>query len=222
MTNRTIARIIIADDHDVYRLGLKHLINSYQEKYHVVADAPDGQELLKKMKEYQADVVLTDIKMPNLNGLEATKCIRKYYPEIRIIALSSFEENCIVQLIMESGANGYVLKTDNQSEICQAIDAVLNGETYFSNTISNHLLTPLFQSSDQKIKKPQNSLTEKELKIIQLICKQYTNKAIAYELNLSLRTIEDYIKSIKWKSNSLNTVGISLWAVKNRIVDTSI
>ncbi len=210
-------RVIIADDHEIFRDGFKVMLKK-QTEVEIVAEAENGKELIELAKEHQPDVVITDVKMPQLDGIEATKQIKKDLPHIEIIALTMFDEENLVIDMLEAGAKGYLLKNTNKAEVVQAVKAVYKQETYYCNSTSNKLAQMIAKSRFnpyKSIKKP--SFNEKEIEIIRLICKELSNKEIASELGLSTRTIEGYREKILEKIEAKNIAGLVIYAIKHNI-----
>jgi len=210
-------RIVIADDHEIFRDGFQIMLKK-QSDIELVGEAADGNELIEITGAMKPDVVLTDIKMPILNGIEATRIIKKKYPAVEVIALSMFDDDNLIIDMLESGAKGYLLKNTPKSEIIEAIKTVYNGEFYYCRTTSQKLIELMAQSNFnpyKEITKPEFS--PRELEIIVLICQQATTKEIASTLFLSIRTIEGYREKIQEKMNVKNAAGIVVYAIKNGI-----
>jgi DNA-binding NarL/FixJ family response regulator len=210
-------RIIIADDHEIFRDGFKVMLKK-QTEVEIVAEAANGKELLQLVAEHQPDVVITDIKMPQMDGVEATKAIKERHPHIEVIALSMFDEENLVVDMLEAGAKGYLLKNTHKAEVVQAIKAVYKGETFYCNNTSNKLAQLIAKSRFNPYKKNSKpNFNDKELEIMKLICQELSNKEIASQLDLSTRTIEGYRERILEKIDAKNTAGIVIYAIKNNI-----
>lgn len=209
--------LIIADDHEVYRDGLK-LMLSKEADIEIVGEASNGLELVNEVNRHQPDVILTDIVMPTLDGIEAVRQVHHINPAIGIIALSMFnEENYIVDML-EAGALGYLIKNANKREILNAIRTVYKGDPYYCTSTSSKLTQIISKSSFNPYKnKKLLWFTEKELEIIELICKEKTNKDIGEKLFLSTRTVEGYRLKIQEKLNVRSTVGLVVYAIKTGI-----
>jgi DNA-binding NarL/FixJ family response regulator len=185
-------KIAIADDHQIVIDGLHSLLKGFN-RYTIVIETTKPETMLEQLKQEPADILLTDIMMPGMNGIELAQQIRKEFPGMKIIALSMNGEGSIVnQMIEESDINGYLLKNIGQTEFIQALDKVSNGGIYFSEEVLQEMLT----ASERKKIAEENKLTKREIEIIQLIEKEYTNKDIAEELFLSERTVETHRKNI--------------------------
>jgi len=210
-------RIILADDHEIFRDGFAGLLKR-QDEIQLVGEAGDGKELITIAEKLKPDVILTDIKMPNMDGIEATKILTQRFPQVYVIALSMFNDDHLVIDMMEAGAKGYLLKNAHKTEIIEAIKAVNNREMYYCKQTSNKLIQMLAKSKAISYNEPvRPQFTHKELEIIKLICEQASNKEISDQLCLSIRTIEGYRNKIQEKMMARNTVGIVVYAIKNGI-----
>jgi DNA-binding NarL/FixJ family response regulator len=209
--------IVIADDHELFRDGFKVMAAKFPE-VQLIGEASNGKELIAMVEEKHPEVVLTDIKMPVMDGIEATKQLMAQYPSVHIIALSMFDEENLIIDMLEAGAKGYLLKNAGKEDIIEAIKAVNQERTYYCKQTSAKLLELIASSRfnpHKKIQKPEFS--ERETSIIQLICDQKSNKEIADILTLSIRTIEGYREKIQEKMKVQNTAGIVVFAIKNGI-----
>ena len=214
-------RIIIADDHEIFRDGLA-LMLARQKDIILLAEASNGQDLVKLVEEHQPDVIITDIKMPIMDGVQATRQLIKKDPARKIIALSMFdEENQIVDML-EAGAKGYLLKNADKQEILDAIETVYEDKTYYCHHTSARLTNMIVKSSFNPYKKKEPvNFNEREIEIIKLICQQYSTKDIGDKLFISPRTVEGYRTKILEKMNAKNTVGVVVFALKHDLVEKS-
>lgn len=204
--------VIIADDHEIFRQGFKSIIaNQKNTNIKFIGEASNGLELVEKAKKHQPNVVITDIKMPVMDGLQACRIIRKECPATRVIALSQYEDVNFIMEMTVAGASGYLTKTDLK-EIIKAIKTVSEGFTYFKKAMPSGInKSSLTKTKNEKeLVKIEFSLTE--VKIIHLICGQLTTKEIAATLNLGKRTIEDYRHKIQKKMKVKNAAGIVAYA----------
>lgn len=210
-------KIIIADDHAIFRDGFKVMLKK-QSDIEIIAEAENGRELIALTDAHQPDVVVTDIKMPFVDGIEATKKIKAAHPHIEVIALSMFDEENLIIDMLEAGAKGYLLKNTNRQEVVQAVTTVYKQETYYCNHTSNKLAQMIAKSRFNPYKNTKKAnFNDKELDIIRLICKELSNKEIASELHLSTRTIEGYREKILEKIEAKNIAGLVIYAIKNNI-----
>jgi DNA-binding NarL/FixJ family response regulator len=217
MKSASPIRIILADDHEIFRDGFKVMLKK-QPAVQLVAEASNGEELVKLTHELKPDVVVTDIKMPRLDGVEAAKRLTHDLPQIGIIALSMFDEENLIVDMLEAGAKGYLLKNAHKDEIIEAINTVNMGQTYYCNDTSSKLAQMIARSNFKPSMKPAKpDFSEKEFAVIRFICQEMSNKEMAYHLNLSIRTIEGYRDRILEKIGAKNAAGIVVYAIKNNI-----
>jgi DNA-binding NarL/FixJ family response regulator len=210
-------RIVLADDHEILRDGFRVMLKK-QTSVELVGEGGDGEELIKLVEELQPDVVITDIKMPKLDGISATKILTKKFPHIGVISLSMFDEENLIIEMLEAGAKGYLLKNAHKNEIIAAVESVFNNQTYYCNHTSRKLTKMIAESSfnpNRRISKPEFS--EREISVMRFICQELSNREIALHLKLSVRTIEGYRERIQEKISARNTAGIVVYAIKNRI-----
>lgn len=215
----TPIEILLADDHEIFRDGF-NLMFKKNEEIVLTGDAPNGKELLRLARELKPDVIITDIQMPVMDGITATRLLSRELPHIGIIALSMYnEENEIIE-VLEAGAKGYLIKNAHKTEIIAAIKTVHKGLQYYCHQTTQKLASKIGRMNLKTGKfegKPEFSETEKE--IIQLICDEYSNKEIAGRVRLSKRTVEWYRHEICEKLHVKNTAGIVVYAVRNKIYE---
>jgi len=210
-------RIVLADDHEIFRDGFNGLLKK-QDEIKLIGEASNGQELVNITGKLLPDVVLTDIRMPVMDGIEATKIITERHPQIFVIALSMFNDDNLVIDMMEAGAKGYLLKNAHKSEIIDAIKTVNRQEIYYCKQTSDKLIKMMANSRFNPYKdKLGQSFTDKEIEVIKLICQQYSNKEMSEHLHFSVRTIEGYRTRIQEKMQVKNSAGIVVYAIKNNI-----
>ncbi len=210
-------RFIIADDHKIFREGLR-LVLSDDPGLHFVAEAEHGEELLQILKGNEADVILLDLKMPVMDGLAATKEIRANYPNVKILILTMHDEEHMILHMLEAGANGYLLKNADPSEIKKAIYGVVETNYYFNDMVSSTMLKNIMSKNIAAPSfKPVVELDERETKILQLICQEYTSAEIGEKVFLSARTVEGLRSGIMEKVGVRNIAGLVMYAVKNGI-----
>lgn len=216
-TNGNI-RIIIADDHEIFRDGFKLMLTK-QKDITLLGEAENGRELIKMTKELMPDVVITDIKMPIMDGIEATIKISGLFPDMGIIGLSMFDEDDLIVDMLEAGAKGFLIKNANKAQIIEAIKTVYNNNPYYCKTTSNKLAQMIAVSRFNPYKKIQKiAFTEREVEIIIMISQEMTNKEIGDKLFLSVRTIDGHRLNILEKMNVKNTAGLIIYAIKNGIL----
>ncbi len=211
-------KIVIADDHEIYRDGLKMVLKK-EKTFSIVGEAKNGKELLEIVFKENPDVIITDIVMPEMDGIAAMKEIVAHKPNACCIALSMFnEENMIVEML-EAGALGYLLKNAEKEEIFEAVKTVVKNQPYYCRTTSAKLVTLISKSRFNPYKnRPQVHFSEREAMVIKLICQEKNNSEISKEMFVSARTIEGYRRRIMNKMSVKGTAGIALYAIKNGIV----
>ena len=210
--------VIITDDHKLFRKGVAALLSDF-DFIGKIDEAENGLELLKLLKtmDQAPHVILLDIRMPEMDGIEAQERIRSMYPDIKIIMLSMEDDEQIVLHLIEEGVNGYLLKNADPDEMEFALKKVTEEGFYFSSQLSELIVKNVVRKK-APVKKPGDDLSEKELEILELICRQHTAAEIADQLNLSVRTIEGYRRKLLEKTNSKNLAGVVVFALKNNLV----
>jgi DNA-binding NarL/FixJ family response regulator len=188
-------RVLIADDHPLFRHGIREFLNLTTE-IHVVGEATSGEEAITQAEALQPDVILMDVNMPGVNGIEATRRILHDSPHIRILVVTMFEDDGTVFAAMRAGGRGYILKDAEKENILRAIQAVANGEAIFSPTIATRLIDFFATQASTLPKEIFPSLTEREREILQLIARGQSNADIARELSLSSKTVYNYVSNI--------------------------
>ncbi|MCB2222067.1 MAG: response regulator transcription factor [Bacteroidetes bacterium] len=209
-----IAKVIIVDDHVIFRKGLYTILNEI-DFIKVVGEASNGNELLELLKKQPADVILMDIKMPVMDGIEATKKVSARYPDIKVIALTMFEEISYFNKMIEAGASGFLLKKTTSEELERAINLVLEDESYFSEEFMNSVNVHL----KPKQKNTTIALTDREQEVLELICKGYSNVEIANFLGVSSRTVDGFRARLFEKTGAKNAPNLVMFAIKNGLVN---
>jgi DNA-binding NarL/FixJ family response regulator len=210
--------LLIADDHEIFRDGLA-LMLSKQKHITLQGQAEDGKELIELVKVHQPDIVLTDIKMPRMDGIEATKLLSAQYPDVRIIALSMYDEENLIVEMLEAGAKGYLLKNADKQEILDAIDQVFEDHVFYCKHTSATLASLIVRSKFNPYRKKEAIVfTNREKEIIKLICLQNTAQEIGDKLFLSKRTVEGYRTKILEKMAVKNTAGVVVYALRHDLI----
>lgn len=208
-------KIITVDDHHIFRSGLNLVLNQI-ESVEVIAEAGNGQEFLKTLIAHTPDIVFIDIRMPIMDGIEATKKAIELFPNIKIIAISMFGEEENLENMIKAGARGFLLKNIDAKEIEYAINQVIQGKNYYSSELlpyfTNKFISPIEKSNGNI------SLTQREIEILKLVAKGLTNKEIASKLYISKRTVDGHKANILAKTDSKNVVLLLIYALKHRLV----
>lgn len=208
--------MVIADDHPAYLEGLKMMLRR-EKKINLIGEAGDGLQLLDSLTQIQPDVIVLDIHMPNMGGIEAIRQISHLYPYIRMLALTMDSYDYMVVDVLEAGALGYLVKNAGKDEILEAIETVYEHQPYYSRTISSETIKRISASGFNPHKNNKLVLTETEKQIIQCICRELTSKEIASELCLSTYTVESYRKEISRKIGAKSMAGVVIFAIKKGI-----
>lgn len=212
-------KLVIADDHEIFRDGLA-LMLSKQKNLELAGQAENGKELVEMVNSLNPDIILTDIKMPIMDGVEAARLILEKNADRRIIALSMFDEENLIVDMLETGAKGYLLKNADKQEILDAISTVYENNNYYCRLTSARLATMIVKSKFNPYKKSKPvEFSDREKEIIQYICQQLTAQQIADKLFLSKRTVEGYRTKILEKMNVKNTAGVVIFALKHQLID---
>jgi len=196
-------KLLLVDDHAVVRDGIRARLEQ-QAHYQVVGEAVNGREALQKVGELNPDIVLMDISMPVMNGMDAAKQLREKFPEVKVIILTMHEHKEYIQGVIRCGAQGYIVKDVSPAEMINAIQTVVNGETYYSSCVSQMLFDDFSKSSTKDGDKL--GLTQRQRTILALVEQGMSSKAIANELNISVRTVEAHRHNIKIKLDAQNVV----------------
>jgi len=210
-------KILLADDHNIVLDGLSSLIDDISGVV-VVAKCSNGKQVLNFLKEDSVDLILMDIDMPIISGLEATKIISKDYPNVKIIALSMYSKLSYVKKMMQYGAKGYLLKTTNKAEIEVAIDTIVNrDETFISPSLEKEILSSVF-TENARSKGSLPVITKRERQVLELIAEEHTSAEIAEKLKISTNTVEFHRKNLLIKFDARNVVGLVKVAIQSGIL----
>ncbi len=208
-------KIALADDHQLFRNGLKILLGSFNE-FEVVAEASNGNELLRALETSPSDIVLMDISMPEMDGVEATGILSRQAPDTRVIALSMYGEEEYYYRMVDAGAKGFILKDSDITDVHDAIIAVHKGGNYFSQELLYHVINRI-KNREQEVKS--SSLSKREKEILLKICEGLSNHEIADALFISKRTVDKHRANLLAKTGSKNTASLILYAIKNRLIE---
>ncbi len=205
-------KIYIVDDHSLFREGLRFLLNN-SDHISEIKEAVNGLEFLYNVGDFNPDVVLMDIDMPDLNGIETTKRALNKFPELKIIALSMYSDENYYTEMIEAGARGFLIKNSKFNEVQSAILEVYEGKNFFSPEILSSIVTNL---NRQTTHITNDELTKRELEVLLNICKGFSNLEIAEQLSISKRTVDKHRENILLKTQSKNTAELVIFAIKNK------
>lgn len=208
-------RILVADDHQVVRTGLRALLES-KAGWQVCAEAANGREAVEKAGALQPDVAVLDIGMPLLNGVDATRQIRKVSPKTEILILTMHDSEHMIQGVLDAGAHGYILKDDADRNLLAAVESLRKHKPYLSSRLSSTAAAA--QPNTDGIERPARRLTPREREIVQLLAEGKSNKEIATYLNISVKTAETHRANIMLKMNFHSVTELVRYAVKNKII----
>ena len=212
-------KIAIADDYKIFRDGLKVGLAA-DENLEVVLEADNGEDLLNGLENAAPDVIIMDLKMPIMDGMEATKEVRKRFNSMKVLVVTMYEDDKFIIHLMENGANGYLLKNADSDEILKSIYAVHENGYYFNDLVNKALLKKLVLKGNFKPSFNQDvEFTERELEVLKLICEEKTAAEIAKDIFLSPRSVEGIRQRLIEKVGVRNTAGLVMFAIKNGIVN---
>lgn len=219
--SKEVTNIALVDDHILLRNGLAALINSFPG-YAVLFEAGNGKEFISQLKEYPSpDIVLLDITMPEMNGLETASWIKQNLREAKVLVLSVMDVDTIIISMIKRGARGYLLKNSKPTVFKAALDSIRDTGYYFNELVSNKMLNYVKEEKQDKL--PQaalvSSLTENELTFLRLVCAEMTNKQIAEKMHLSVRTIDGYRDELIKKLAVHTRIGLVIFAIKNGLFE---
>lgn len=214
-----IINIAIADDHKIFRKGVILSLKNYSN-IRFILEAENGEELIKGIEKEKPDIVLMDLKMPVKDGIETTKYLNKHFPTVRILILTMFEDERFVGHLMDSGANGYLLKNTEPAEIKQGIMDVMKTGFYLNNFVNRVLIKKNY--ARQKFNPSLNSelvVSAREKEVLSLVCMEYTAHEIAQKMDISARTVEAIKDRLMERFGVKNSVGLVFFAMKNSLID---
>ena len=214
-------KLALADDELLFRQGVKAILGT-EEIIDILFDAEDGEHLINQLREVEIlpDIVITDLKMPSLNGVEVTKLIRKEFPDIKVIALTSYFSKPFILNMISIGAVAYLAKNSTPALMIKTIKEVASKGFYYDEQVMQYIHESIVNPSDKKVKSnfDTNYFTKREIEVLDLICKQYTTNDIADSLFISPRTVEGHRNNLLLKTESKNVAGLVIYALKNKMV----
>ncbi len=213
-------KIMLVDDHKVIRDGIRSYL---EEDYHytVVAEASNGYMALEALKENEVDIVLIDINMDEMDGITATKEISILHPDVKVIAMTMLNENQHIKKMMSAGASGYLLKNCSEEEIKAAINTVMKEENYYCHEVTNIVMNNLSRKKKTKTSRfvVETPLTDREKEVLKLILMEMSNKEIASELFISMRTVDAHKRNLLEKTGARNLAGLALYAINKQLFE---
>jgi DNA-binding NarL/FixJ family response regulator len=211
-------RVMIADDHNMFVEGIESILDGI-DHIQVVSKCFTGPEVFEKLATTPADVILLDINLPGMNGLEVCQKLSKEYPDVKVLALSMHNEESFVTEILKYGALGYILKNTGKKELISAIETINNGQSYFSDAVTETIMKSLVnqRSGSKKSATINPKISRREKDVLDLIVKEYTTQEIADTLFISLKTVESHRRSLLTKLNVRNTAGLVRVAIEHQL-----
>jgi len=221
LTNVNVIKIAIADDHKIFRDGIKMALSS-KENLKMIWEAENGKDLMHKIEIKKPDVLLMDIRMPEIDGINAISMLRKEHDDVKIIVLTMYDDQQMISKMMEMGANAYLTKTTDPDEIYEAILTCMNDEFYFNQLVNNAVMGKLMQKKN--VRHHYGSVapitfSEKELKILQLLAEDKTTEEISKIIFLSPRTIETIRQNMKNKVGAKTIGGLITYGMRNKMIE---
>lgn len=209
--------ILIADDHQIVIDGIQ-LMLSTEPDLECIAHANNGLEVLEKLKHLKIDLIILDINMPELNGVEACKKIKADFPEVKILALSMLKEASLIKLMLKNGANGYLLKNAGKDEVLEAIRSIHSGKKHYSPEVSEIIMASLSGETRKKESSPFPQLSRREKQVLKLIVEEFTTSEIAEKLFISFGTVETHRRNLLLKLGARNTAGLVRTALEYELI----
>lgn len=215
--------VLLAEDHQIVREGFRSLLK-HERDIEVVGEAEDGRQAVAMVKKLRPAVVVMDIAMPLLNGLEATRQIHKDFPEIKVLMLSAHIDDAYIEQVIELGAAGFLLKQASSHDLATAIREVLKGNTFFSPDVTKRLRSRDQKSQDREgnFKKKNNRLSSREVEVLQLIAEGKPNKQVAAELGVSFKTVDKHRQHLMAKLDIHDVAGLTRYAIAEGIIQSKI
>jgi DNA-binding NarL/FixJ family response regulator len=217
----SVIKVFLVDDHKLIRDGIKAHFDD-DDRFEIVGEAANGQIALELLKDIQTDIILMDINMDIMDGIECTGKINELYPEVKILALTMLDENQHIKEMLKAGAVGYLLKNSNEQEIKQGIISVIEGQPFYSPKVLHTVMNSLSTSITKKKKSRFESnipLTEREKEVLVLIIKEFSNQEIADKLYISKRTVDAHKRNLLEKTGAKNVAGLVIFALNNGIIN---
>ena len=212
-------KIILADDHRIFRKGLKSLL-SERENIEVMAEADNGDEAVDAVRKHKPEIVVMDIAMPKMDGIEATRHIRERFPDTEVIVLSMHAKKAYIDQVLKAGAKGYVLKDSDEENLLSAIDTVHNGGYYLDSPVADQVLSDYFRDKSKgDLKKQADPLSEREREVLRLLAEGHSNQEVADTLYISRKTVENHRANIVRKTGIQGQVGLTKYAARIGLID---
>jgi len=212
-------KVFLVDDHQIVRDGIRSLIEDANDIF-IIGEAEDGEEMLSMLDSAQPDIILLDISLPGMNGIELLPIIRERFPQMRVLILSMYNADDFIFNAVRAGANGYLPKNSSKAELLEAIRTICDGSDYFGEEVHKVIVNSyISMAKDDKSPEKKQQLSVRELEILKLFAEGYSNKYIADKLFISVRTVESHKNHIMQKFGFKSTVELVKYAIKNKIIE---
>ncbi len=212
-------RIVLAEDHTILREGLRALLSA-DPAFEIIGEAPDGREAVRCVEKLEPDLLLMDLSMPRMSGMDAIREIKKRYPDIKIIALTVHKTEEYLLATLQAGADGYVLKDATHDELVLAIKNVMGGKSYLSPGVSEKVIEGYLEGKESnRARSPWETLSQREREVLKLIAEGYKNKEIAEDLCISLKTVEKHRANLMKKLDLHNAAALTVYAMQKGLVN---
>ena len=209
--------LLLVDDHQIIRDGIRFYFDG-DEEFQITGEAENGLKALDLMKENSYDIILTDINMPEMDGVELMKNIKENYPNQKVLVLSMFNEAAYINKMIAHGANGYVLKKSTKGELVEAIKNILDGQDHYSEEVYRTIVQNIAGRTPKQRLTLETELSEREREVLVLIANEYSNQEIADRLFISIRTVETHKRNLLEKTGCKNVAGLVMYAVERNLV----
>lgn len=217
-----MVRILVVDDHKLIRDGIKSYLNDGSGNYFLVGEAENGKIALEMINELSPDLVIMDLNMPEMDGMELIQKMKDAHLETKIIVLTMVDEAQYIKQVLKLGANGYLLKNSGSDEVKSAIEAVMDNRSFYGSEVTKVIMSQFVSGSKQKKVsrfETEFTLTKREKEILKLIIQEYNNGEIAEKLFISIRTVDAHKRNMIEKTGSKNIAGLLVWALKNEVLE---
>lgn len=212
-------KIALADDHKIVRDGIKTMLES-QPEIEVVAEASNGIEILEKLDDALVDLVIMDISMPEKDGIQATKELKKNHPDVKVLALTMSNDDLHIRQMIQAGASGYIMKSAGRQDLKNAIKTIMSGQHYFSDEATQSIMMDLVKGKGKSTTMDAVHITDRELEILDLIVQEFTNQEIAEKLYISSRTVDAHRRNLLQKTGARNTAGLVKYAFQHNLISS--
>lgn len=214
----TQIEIIIVDDHALFREGLAFVLAQIKN-FSVIGEAGNGIELLELLKQIKPQIILMDISMPEMDGIQTTQLVLSKFPNMRIITLSSYDQEVYYYKMIKAGVMGFVQKTSGKKELEEAINTVYKGENYFPKELLRKLIFNVANRGENHLNISQISISKREKEVLQLICQGYSNNEIAENLFISPKTVDNHRTNLLSKTQTKNSAHLVMFAIQNKLIE---